>query len=150
MVSKEGIFLKENGHYRATANIDMGNNIIENLPTPQKDSEAATKKYVDDIAKTLTVEEALIKENGGYNVVEGYLNMNHHEIRNLKSPEEGHEAVSKEYLEKYVNERKNFTQVEDENPRLNKYLDGENSDVSVYEANGVLTTSYRLGCTRMS
>ena len=84
MVSKEGVFLKEIGHYRATAKIDMGSNIIENLPTPKKDSEVATNKYVDDIAKTLTVEEALIKENGGYNVVGGYLNMNHNEIRNLK------------------------------------------------------------------
>ena len=141
MISKEGIFLKENEHYRATANIDMDTNKIDNLPTPKEDSEAATKKYVDDIAKTLTVEEALIKENGGYNVVGGYLNMNHNEIKNLKSPENRDDAVTKGY----VDDKEIFTQVEDENPRLNEYLAGENSDVSVYEANGVLATPYRLG-----
>ena len=141
MVSKEGIFLKENGHYRATTNIDMDTNKIDNLPTPKEDSEAATKKYVDDIAKTPTVEEALIKENGGYNVVGGFLNMSHNEIRNLKSPENRDNAVTKGY----VDDREIFTQFEDENPRLNEYLAGENSDVSVYEANGVLTTPYRLG-----
>ena len=141
MVSKEGIFLKEKDHYRATTNTDMDTNKIDNLPTPKTDNEAATKKYVDDIAKTLTVEEGLIKENGGNNVVGGYLNMNHNEIKKLKSPENRDDAVTKGY----VDDREIFTQNEDENPRLNEYLAGENSDVSVYEANGVLTTSYRLG-----
>ena len=65
LVSKEGVFLKENGHYRATASLDIDNNKIENLPEPREDSDAATKKYVDDVAKTLTLEEALVKENGG-------------------------------------------------------------------------------------
>ena len=59
LVSKEGVFLKENGHYRATAPLDIDNNKIENLPEPMDDGDAATKKYVDDVAKTLTVEEAL-------------------------------------------------------------------------------------------
>ena len=44
-----------------------------------------------------------------------------------------------------LDDREIFTRVKDENPRLNEYLVGENSDVSVYEANGVLTTPYRLG-----
>ena len=57
LVSKEGVFLKENGHYRATASLHMDNNKIENLPEPKEGSDAATKKYVDDVAKTLTLEE---------------------------------------------------------------------------------------------
>ena len=64
LVSKEGVFLKENEHYRATASLDIDNNKIKNLPKPREDSDAATKKYVDDVAKTLTLDEALIKENG--------------------------------------------------------------------------------------
>ena len=65
LVSKGGVFLKENGHYRATASLNIDNNKIENLPEPREDSDAATKKYVDDVAKTLTLEEALVRENGG-------------------------------------------------------------------------------------
>ena len=80
LVSKEGVFLKENGHYRATASLDIDNK-VENLPEPRKDSDAATKKYVDDVAKTLTLEEALIKENGGYNVANAYINMNFNNIK---------------------------------------------------------------------
>ena len=60
---------QENVHYRATASLDIDNNKIENLPEPREDSDAATKKYVDDVAKTLTLDEALVKENGGYNIV---------------------------------------------------------------------------------
>ena len=67
--------------------------------------------------------------------------MNHKEIRNLKYPENRDDAATKGY----VDDREFFTQDEDENPRLNEYFAGENSDVSVYEANGVLTTPYRLG-----
>ena len=119
MVSKER---KKTDTIELPQTFDMDTNKIKNLPIPKKDSEAATKKYVDDITKTLTVEDALRKENGGYNVV-------------------GDDAVTKGY----VDDREIFTQVEDENPRLNEYLAGENSDVSVYEANGVSTTPYRLG-----
>ena len=78
------MFLKENGHYRATTSLDIDNNKIESLPEPRVDSDAATKKYVDDVAKTLTLEEALIKENGGYNVADAYINMNFNNIKYKK------------------------------------------------------------------
>ena len=99
LVSKEGVFLKENGHYRATADIDMDTNKLGNLAEPQEDGDAVNKKYVNDIAKSLTDEEALIKENGGYNVIVGYLNINFNEIKNLKSPENHNDAVTKEYVD---------------------------------------------------
>ena len=44
LVSKEGVFLKENGNYRATAPLDIDNNKIENLPEPLEDGDAANKK----------------------------------------------------------------------------------------------------------
>ena len=102
LVSKEGVFLKENGHYRATASLDIDNNKIENLPEPREDSDAATKKYVDDVAKTLTLEEALIKENGGYNIANAYINMNYNSIRNLGEPNNPADAVTKSFVENSV------------------------------------------------
>ena len=102
LVSKEGVFLKENGHYRATASLDIDNNKIENLPEPREDSDAATKKYVDDVAKTLTLEEALIK--GGYNIANAYINMNYNSIRNLGEPNNPADAITKSFMENSVSQ----------------------------------------------
>ena len=102
LVSKEGVFSKENGHYRATAPLDIDNNKIENLPEPQEDSDAATKKYVDDVAKTLTLEEALIKENGGYNVANAYISMNFNNIKNIGEPGHISDAATKGYVDETV------------------------------------------------
>ena len=104
LVSKEGVFLKENGHYRATASLDIDNNKIENLPEPKEDSDAATKKYVDDVAKTLTLEEALIKENGGYNVANAYINMNFNNIKNIGEPSHISDATTKGYVDNSIND----------------------------------------------
>ena len=104
LVSKEGVFLKENGHYRATASLDIDNNKIENLPEPKEDSDAATKKYVDDVAKTLTLEEALIKENGGYNVANAYINMNFNNIKNIGEPGHISDAATKGYVDNSIND----------------------------------------------
>ena len=103
LVSKEGVFLKENEHYRAMASLDIDNNKIENLPEPREDSDAATKKYVDDVAKTLTLEEALIKENGGYNVANAYINMNLNNIKNIGEPSHISDAATKGYVDETVN-----------------------------------------------
>ena len=43
LVSKEGIFLKQNGHYRATAALDIDNKMY-NLPAPEDANDEATKK----------------------------------------------------------------------------------------------------------
>ena len=107
-VSKEGVFLKENGHYRATASLDIDNNKIENLPEPREDSDAATKKYVDDVAKTLTFEEALVKENGGYNIANAYINMNYNSIKNLGEPNNRADAVTNS-VSKAIQERTHVT-----------------------------------------
>ena len=104
LVSKEGVFLKENGHYRATESLDIDNNKIENLPEPKEDSDAATKKYVDDVAKTLTLEEALVKENGGYNVANAYINMNFNNIKNIGEPGHISDAVTKGYVDNSIND----------------------------------------------
>ena len=65
LVSKEGVFIKENGHYRATAPLDIDNQKMENLPEPLKDGDAVNKKYIDGIVEDLTLKQGLIRENGG-------------------------------------------------------------------------------------
>ena len=104
LVSKEGVFLKENGHYRATASLDIDNNKIEYLPEPKEGCDAATKKYVDDVANTLTLEEALIKENGGYNVANAYINMNFSNIKNIGEPGHISDAATKGYVDNSIND----------------------------------------------
>ena len=101
LVSKEGVFLKQNGHYRATAPLDIDNNKIYNLPEPKDDGDATTKKYVDELAKSLTLENALLKENGGYNVLgNAYINMNYNRIKNVADPIHTSDAVFKSFLDR--------------------------------------------------
>ena len=116
------MFLKENGHYRATASLDIDNNKIENLPEPREDSDAATKKYVDDVAKTLTLEEALIKENGGYNIANAYINMNYNSIRNLGETNNPADAVTKSFMENSVSKAINDVLEKDINDVVDKAI----------------------------
>ena len=44
LVSKEGVFIKANGHYRATAPLDIDNHKMENLREPLEDGDAVNKK----------------------------------------------------------------------------------------------------------
>ena len=64
LVSKEGVFIKANGHYRATASLDIDNHKMENLREPLEDGDAVNKKYVDGIVEDLTLKQGLIRENG--------------------------------------------------------------------------------------
>ena len=117
LVSKEGVFLKVNGNYRATAPLDIDNQKMENLPQPVDDGDAVNKKYVDDVAKTLTFEEALLKENGGYNILDNtYINMNFNTIKNVGLPVHESDATPKNYVDKekadvVVNQLKQLNQL---------------------------------------
>ena len=44
LVSKEGVFIKANGHYRATAPLDIDNQKMENLPDPVYEKDSVNKK----------------------------------------------------------------------------------------------------------
>ena len=103
LVSKEGVFSKVNGYYRATAPLDIDTHKMKNLPEPVDDGDAVNKKYVDDIAKTLTSEEGLLKENGGYNIVgASYINMNFNTIKNVGLPVHESDATAKNYVDKEI------------------------------------------------
>ena len=104
LVSKEGVFIKENGHYRATAPLDIDNQKVENIPDPVDEKDAANKKYIDEIVKNLTLKQGLLRENGGFNLVDSYINMNFQNIRNLGNPKSNTDAVPRSFVDDIVKE----------------------------------------------
>ena len=104
LVSKEGVFIKANGHYRATAPLDIDNHKMENLPDPVDEKDAANKKYIDGIVENLTLKQGLIRENGGFNLVDSYINMNFHNIRNVGLPKDEADAVPRSFVDDMIKE----------------------------------------------
>ena len=102
LVSKEGVFIKANGHYRATAPLDIDNHKMENLPEPLEDGDPATKKYVDGVVEDLTLKQGLIRENGGFNLVDSYINMNFNNIRNVGYPKHNEDAVPRSFVDEEI------------------------------------------------
>ena len=118
LVSKEGVFIKANGHYRATAPLDIDNHKMKNLPDPVDEKDAANKKYIDGIVENLTLKQGLIRENGGFNLVDSYINMNFHNIRNVGLPKDEADAVPRSFvddmiktIEEKINKRKHLITV---------------------------------------
>ena len=104
LVSKEGVFIKANGHYRATAPLDIDNHKMENIPDPVDDKDAVNKKYIDGIVENLTLKQGLIRENGGFNLVDSYINMNFHNIRNVGLPKDESDAVPRRFVDSMIKE----------------------------------------------
>ena len=104
LVSKEGVFIKANGHYRATAPLDIDNHKMENLPDLVDDKDAVNKKYIDGIVENLTLKQGLIRENGGFNLVDSYINMNFHNIRNVGLPKDESDAVPHRFVDSMIKE----------------------------------------------
>ena len=102
LVSKEGVFIKANGHYRATAPLDIDNHKMENLPEPLEDGDAVNKKYVDGIVEDLTLKQGLVRENGGFNLVDSYINMNFNNIRNVGLPNHEADAVPRSFVDEEI------------------------------------------------
>ena len=109
LVSKEGVFIKANGHYRATAPLDIDNHKMENLPDPVDEKDAVNKKYIDGIVENLTLKQGLIRENGGFNLVDSYINMNFHNIRNVGLPKDEADAVPRRFVDNAVDSLKEST-----------------------------------------
>ena len=102
LVSKEGVFIKANGHYRATAPLDIDNQKVENIPDPVDEKDAVNRKYVDEILENLTLKQGLIRENGGFNLVDSYINMNFNNIRNVGNPKHEADAVPRSFVDDIV------------------------------------------------
>ena len=99
LVSKEGVFIKANGHYRATAPLDIDNQKMENLPDPVDEKDAVNKKYIDGIVEALTLKQGLVRENGGFNLVDSYINMNFNRVRNIPYPHHNEDAVPRSFVD---------------------------------------------------
>ena len=124
LVSKEGVFIKANGHYRATAPLDIDNQKMENLPEPVDEKDAVNKKYIDEIVENLTLKQRLVRENGGFNLADSYINMNFHNIRNVGKPKNNADAVPKSFVDEMINSLKETTEktMVDALTRLGKML----------------------------
>ena len=120
LVSKEGVFIKANGHYRATAPLDIDNHKMENLPEPLEDGDAVNKKYVDGIVEDLTLKQGLIRENGGFNLVDSYINMNFNNIRNVGYPKHTEDAVPRSFVDEMV--KTTLGQVQNQFKQINQLV----------------------------
>ena len=116
LVSKEGVFIKANGHYRATAPLDIDNHKMENLPDPVDEKDAVNKKYIDGIVENLTLKQGLVRENGGFNLVDSYINMNFNNIRNVGYPQHNEDAVPRSFVDNMVKEVEEKVQKIKESP----------------------------------
>ena len=127
LVSKEGVFIKANGHYRATAPLDIDNHKMENLPDPVDEKDAVNKKYIDGIVENLTLKQGLIRENGGFNLVDSYINMNFNNIRNVGLPKDEADAVPRRFVDNAVDSLKETTikPMRDMITRLGKTIDDD-------------------------
>ena len=125
LVSKEGVFIKANGHYRATAPLDIDNHKMENLPDPVDEKDAVNKKYIDGIVENLTLKQGLIRENGGFNLVDSYINMNFNNIRNVGYPKHTEDAVPRSFVDDMIKELEEKMQKVEEKIKQRKQLISE-------------------------
>ena len=97
---------------------------MENLPEPLKDGDAVNKKYIDGIVENLTLKQGLVRENGGFNLVDSYINMNFNNIRNVGLPKHSEDAVSKNFVDNMIGSLKESTdkKILDAFTRLGKML----------------------------
>ena len=109
LVSKEGVFIKANGHYRATAPLDIDNHKMENLLDPVDEKDAVNKKYIDGIVEALTLKQGFVRENGGFNLVDSYINMNFNPVRNIPYPHHNEDAVPRSFVDGVVDSLKEST-----------------------------------------
>ena len=93
-------YLHVAGTNKMTNNLNMDNKKIINLRPPTSNTDAATKKYVDDNTGAPDLSDYLEKD--GTVAMTGNLNLNNNKIINLSKPTQDNEAVTKDYADKLV------------------------------------------------
>ena len=83
-----------------TGNLNLGNKKIVGLVTPVSNTDAATKKYVDDNSGSPDLSDYLEKD--GSVAMTGHLNVGNNKIKNLSNPTLDNEAVTKDYVDKLI------------------------------------------------
>ena len=80
--------------------LNMNNKKIINLAPPFNDTDAATKKYVDDNSGSPDLSDYLEKD--GSVAMTGNLNLNNKKITNLSKPTQDNDAVNKDYADHLI------------------------------------------------
>ena len=93
-------YLHVDGSNVMTNHMNMNNKKITNLQTPTNNTDAATKKYVDDKSKPQDLSPYL-KKNGSDSKT-GNLNMSGNKIINLEDPVSDNDAVNKIYMSNHL------------------------------------------------
>ena len=93
---------------------------MENLPEPLEDGDAVNKKYVDGVVEDLTLKQGLIRENGGFNLVDSYINMNFNNIRNVGNPNHEADAVPRSFVDDKI--KTTLGQVQNQFKQLNQLV----------------------------
>ena len=83
-----------------TGNLNLGNNKIVGLATPSLNTDAATKKYVDDNTGSPDLSDYLEKDRTV--AMTGELNLGGNKIINIGKPIQNSDAVTKDYVDKLV------------------------------------------------
>ena len=103
-------FLKDNGKFVAYTPISMASQPLKDLTEPKETSDAATKKYVDDlIADNVSVGNMngggspFFKENGNFQASH-MINMAFKKLLNLPQPKETSDAATKKYVDNVIND----------------------------------------------
>ena len=93
-------YLHVAGTNKMTNNLNMDNKGIIHLKPPTSDTDAATKKYVDDNTGAPDLSDYLEKD--GTVAMTGNLNVGNNKIINLSKPTQDNDAVTKDYADKLV------------------------------------------------
>ena len=83
-----------------TNNLNLGNKKIVDLATPTSNTDAATKKYVDDNAGSPDLSDYLEKD--GTVTMTGNLNLGNNKIVNLSDPTTDQEAANRGWVRKQI------------------------------------------------
>ena len=93
-------YLPRNGTKPMLNNLNMDNKLINHLGTPTADTDAATKKYVDDNTGSPDLSDYLEKD--GTVAMTGNLNINSNKIIKLSTPTVNDDAATKKYVDDNV------------------------------------------------
>ena len=93
-------YLHVAGTNKMTNNLNMDNKGIIHLKPPTSDTDAATKKYVDDNTGSPDLSDYLEKD--GTVAMTGNFNVGNNKIINLSKPTQDNDAVNKDYADKLV------------------------------------------------
>ena len=92
-------YLRVNGTNSMTQPLNMNNKKIINLQTPVINTDAATKKYVDDKINSPHLDLSPFLKKDGSIPLSGNLNLNQNKILNLQAPTANNDAATKKYVD---------------------------------------------------